>query len=229
MSDFCGSAIKACAVRLTRLDDCGRPVVGPKSVITSRGFISVTASADVEAGNEFLVKNACGDLCINERDCDILKRYNVKVLFCKIDPGAVELTTSQRLLTDPTTGDAKGFALGNAIQCDSGWSLELWQKLAGDQCTTGGPQPWLYWAFPWLSNGQLGDLTFENGPFQFEVNAQTKAVNTNSWGTDNRGPECVLPAGAGLLEGEHVASFVTDVQPPDDVCGLQAYAAQVCV
>ena len=113
---------------MVRLDNCGRPVVGPRSVITSGGFVSVTASADIEAGEEFLQKNACGEFCINERDCDILKRYNLTINFCKVDPSAVELTTSQTLLVDPTSGDAKGFSLGSKVQCDEGWSLEMWQR-----------------------------------------------------------------------------------------------------
>lgn len=227
MADRCVSAIKACRMRIVRLDNCGRPVVGANSVIVSSGFVSVGASADIEEGEEFLQKNACGEFCINEKDDPILKRYNLTINFCKVDPSAIEMTTSQRLLLDPVTTDVKGFALGESIQSDEGWSLELWQKLAGQDCVD-GDEEWLYWAWPWITNGTLGDFTFENGPFTFELTASTKAVRTGAWGTDNRGPFCVLPEDAGLLAGEHVASFITDVQPPEPVCGAQAYVAQVC-
>lgn len=223
MADKCVSAIKACRIRITRLDSCGSPVVGAKSVITSAGFISVGAAADIEAGQEFLQKNACGELCINEKDCDILKRYNLTMAMCQIDPTLVEMTTSQRLLLSGT--DAIGFALGSDIQCDEGWSLELWQKLTGQDCA-GGAQEWLYWAFPWVSHGAVGDLTFEDGPFSVNLTASTKGVGgDDTWGADNRGPFAVLPVGAGLLRGEHVASIVTTVQPPAAVCGAVAYVA----
>lgn len=219
MADVCVSAIKSCAIRMIRVDSCGRPVVGPKSVIVSKGYTSIGASADVEEGEEFLVKNACGELCINEKDCSILKRLNLTVNFCKIDFGAVEMTTSQRLLVNDT-GGANGFTLGETVQCDDGWSLEVWQKIAGAQCDVGGERPWLYWAYPNISNGMLGDLTFENGPFQFDLTAMTRAVTgDNIWGLDNRGPFQVLDEGQGFVAGEHAASWVTTVQPPTDVCG----------
>lgn len=223
MADVCISAIKSCAIRMIRLDSCGLPVVGPSSVIVSKGYTSVAASADIEDGEEFLVKNACGELCINEKDCSILKRLNLTINFCKIDFAAVELTTSQRLLT--LAGDANGFAIGETAQCGEGWSLELWQKIAGADCTAGGVQNWLYWAFPFITNGILGDFTFENGPFQFDLTAQTKAIaGADQWNDDNVGPFGVLPVGQGFVAGEHAASWVTDVQPPTEACGYAALA-----
>ena len=138
----------------------------------------------------------------------------------------LELTTSNRALTDGT--DVIGVAIGSEIQCEDGWSLELWQKTAGADCD-GGDALWSYWAFPWLTSGILGDLTFENGPFTFEITARTKAIGTGTWdatplvGTESRGPFSVLPVGAGLLKGEHVAHITTTVAPPADTCGTSVF------
>lgn len=224
----CFSAIKACRIRLVRLDSCGVPVEGPSSVAVSSGFVSVSATAEIEEGEEFLVKNACGEACINEKDCDFLKRYNLTINFCKVDPTVLELTTSSRALLDGT--DVIGVAIGSDIQCEDGWSLELWQKVAAADCDA-GDQPWSYWAWPWLTSGQLGDLTFENGPFTFDITARSKAVGAGTWdatpnaGTESLGPFGVLPVGAGLLAGEHVGHILTTVQPPDATCGTVAYDA----
>jgi len=213
---------------MVRLDACGRPVVGPRSVLTSKGFVSVSASADNEEGEEFLVKNACGEPCINEKDCSFLKRFNLTINFCKIDPAGVELTTGQRLVMD-AAGDGVGFGMGEEIMCDGGFSLELWQKLTNADCDAGGNPEWYYWSWPFITSGQLGDVTFENGPFQFSINAFTKKIATDDqWGTDNRGPFCVYAAGQGMVVGEHAANAITDVQPPDDACGLTPYAEQIC-
>lgn len=225
----CFSGIKACRIRLVRLDSCGVPVVGPSSVAVSKGFISVGATAEVEEGEEFLVKNACGEPCINEKDCDFLKRYNLTINFCKVDPTLVELTTANRALTDGAR--VIGVAIGSEVQCEDGWSLELWQKTAGADCTGSAPL-WSYWAWPWLSSGMLGDLTFENGPFSFDITAKSKAVGAGTWDADSGnseslGPFGVLPVGAGLLKGEHVAHVLTDVQPPEETCGTVAWAAPV--
>lgn len=225
MPTECVSAIKACRVRLVRLDACGKPVVGAKSVITASGFVSVTASADIEEGEEFLQKNACGELCINEKDCDVLKRYNMVIQWCLFDPDAIEIITGQRVLLD-ALGNGKGVAIGESVQCDGGWSLELWQKIAGGTCSTTGDPNWLYWAWPFVTGATLGDLTFENGAFLFETTGRTKKINQDDqWGLDNRGPFQVLPATAALEIGEHVANFITDVQPPATLCGAQPLAA----
>lgn len=222
----CFSAIKACRIRLVRLDSCGVPVVGPSSVAVSKGFITVSATAEIEEGEEFLVKNACGEPCINEKDCDFLKRYNLTINFCKVDPTILELTTANRALTDGA--NVIGVAVGSEVQCEDGWSLELWQKIAGGTSCDGGEQMWSYWAWPWLSSGMLGDLTFENGPFAFDITAKSKAVGAGTWDADSGndeslGPFGVLPVGAGLLPGEHLGQIITNVPPPDDTCGTAAF------
>lgn len=228
MADQCWSAIKACRIRVIRLDSCGRPVDGDSSVGVSKGFITVAAAADIEEGEEFLQKNACGELCINEKDDDILKRFNLTINFCKVDPAMVELMTSNRVVTNGS-GDAVGFAVGSEINSDGGFSLELWQKVAGDLCDSGGDQLWSYHAWPWVTGGVLGDFTFENGPFTFDLTARTKPVRDGAWnlqplvvGENNRGPFTVLGTGQGLLEGEHYINVLTDSAPPDDACGVAA-------
>lgn len=221
----CLPAIKACRARIVRVDACGVPVVGPKSVVSFKGFVSIARSPDYEEGEEFLQKNACGDLCINEKDCDRLKRINLDLQFCTIDPDIVEITTGNRLLLDGT-GDAKGWATSEDVQCDGGFSLEVWQKVAGAVCNTAGDPLWHYWAWPFVTNGTLGDMTFENGPFVFNVTAFTKKIaQDDQWGTDNLGPFAVLPATAALVAGDHEAKWITDIQPPADACGAVALAA----
>lgn len=221
----CVSGIKACRARIVRLDECGRPVVGPKSVASFKGFVSIGLSPDIEEGEEFLQKDACGDFCINEKDCDRLKRIGLDMQFCVLDPDIIEVMTGSPLLLDPQ-GDAKGVAIGEDIQCDGGFSLEVWQKIAGSTCSTTGDPLWLYWALPFITNGTIGDLTFENGPFVFNITAQTKKISQDDqWGADNRGPFQVLPASAPLPNGTHLAPWITDVQPPESACGTVPLAA----
>lgn len=222
----CPSATKPCRIRLTRLDSCGRPVVGPKSVIVTKGFINVGAAKDYEEGEEFTQKNGCGELCISEKDCDVLKRINLTLGFCVIDHEGIEIMTANRLLLN-ALGEAVGYAQSSTAQCDSGWSLEVWQKEANQTCDTTGQPEWLYWAWPFLTNGKTGDVTLENGPYTFEVTAFSKPIAAeDQWGADNRGPGQVLEAASALIIGDHSAEAVrTNVQPPADVCGAQPLAA----
>ena len=222
----CPSGTKPCVIRMIRLDECGVPVVGPKSVVVTKGFINVAAARDYEEGTEFTQKNGCGELCISEKDPDTLKRINLTLGFCVIDHEGVEIMTSARLLTDGgTPAKAIGYASSN-VPSSAGWSLEIWQKEAGANCT-GGAEEWLYWAYPFLVNGKVGDITLENGPYTFEVTANTKPIAAaDQWGTGNVGPIPVLPATAALIIGDHSAEAVTTtVQPPAAACGATALAA----
>lgn len=224
MVDQCISGIKACRLRITRLDACGVPVVGPKSVITSKGFISVTSTPDVEAGQEYLVKDACGDLCVNEKDFDRFKRLTLALKFCLIDPSGAEIMTGQRVQVNGT-GDSMGFTVGENAADDAFWCLELWQKIAGQPCDPLGNPEWMYWAWPYLGRGNLGALTFDNNAFEFDVDGvNSKGVGDNTWGATNQGPFEVLPVAQALVPGEHLTAVITSEQPPAAVCGYQAYA-----
>lgn len=224
MVDQCISGIKACRLRITRLDACGAPVVGLKSVVTSKGFISVVSTADIEVGQEYIVKDACGDLCINEKDCDRFKRLTLALKFCIVDPAAAEIMTGNRVQVN-AGGDAVGFTVSEEVECDNYWSLELWQKIAGQPCDISGAQEWMYWAWPYLQKGTIGSNTFGNAAFEFDVDGVTsKGVVANTWGATNRGPFNVLPVVQALIPGEHLSATITNVQPPDAVCGYQAYA-----
>lgn len=219
MPTLCLPAIKACRVRIIRVDACGKPVVGPKSVAAFKGFASVGRSPQYEEGEEFLQKSACGDLIINDKDKSRLKRIDMTISLVTIDPDVVEMTTANRLLLDGT-GNAKGWATSEDIAEDGGFSLELWQKVSGGACDTEGLPLWHYWAWPFITDGTMGDMTFENGPFMFDVSGFTKKITAvDQWGDDNVGPFEVLPPTAALQPGDHEAKWVTAVQPPEDTCG----------
>jgi hypothetical protein len=220
----CPSGTKPCVIRIVRLDGCGVPVVGLKSVVVTKGFINIAAAKDYEEGQEFTQKNGCGELCISEKDCDVLKRINLTIGFCVIDHEGIGIMTSARLLVD-AGGAAIGYTSGST-QCDAGWSLEIWQKEAGSNCDTGSEE-WLYWAYPYLTNGKVGDVTLENGPYTFEVTAFSKPIEADDqWGTGNLGPVPVLPATAALIVGEHSAEAVrVTAAPPTAACGATALAA----
>ena len=61
------SLVRGFAMRATRLDGCGRPVLGPDSVIASDGFITVGLTANIEEGEEISQTNAAGKLCITDK------------------------------------------------------------------------------------------------------------------------------------------------------------------
>jgi hypothetical protein len=220
MPSECRSVLKSCLARFTRLDSCGAIVVGPKSVLTTKGYISVAATAQIEDGEEFLVKNACGELCVNEKDADQFKRYDLEIQLCQVDPELLELAANARLLVDGA-GVSKGFAQGEGAAVEN-FSLELWTKITPQDCAGVDPE-WYWFAMPWVTNGVMTDVTFENGPLTLTITASTHGAGSG-WGR-GLGPDCVLPSSAPAETTDHLLAYLTTVQPPAVVCGLQAVDA----
>lgn len=213
----CRSVLKACLAQFVLVDVCGNPVTGAASKLTTKGFISVAATAQVDAGTEHLQKNACGEIIINEKDCDLFKRYDLDMQFAQIDAQGLSLISSARALVD-NTGNTKGFAQGETSLCNS-FSLEMWTRVTPQVCAVGGLPEWYYFAFPNVTNGVLTDVKFEDAPLTMTIKAHTKGAGA-LWG---RGPAVVLPTTAPAIATDHMLGYITSVQPPAAVCGLQAF------
>jgi hypothetical protein len=214
MATQCRSVLRSCLAQFVRLDGCGAPVTGATSKLTTKGYISIAATAQIETGDEVIVKNACGELCVNEKDCDKFKRYDLEMQFCSVDPDLIELLTPGRAIIDGT--DTIGFAHGESDECDS-FSVELWNAVAAQECAVGADPEWFYVAFPWVNNGVVGDITFDGAALTVTVTASTKGTGA-AWGV---GPSDVLPVASPALPGDHIIGVITTVQPPEAVCGLQ--------
>src|SRR5262245_26266457 len=107
MATICATPIKARVMRLVKVDTCGVPVTGASSaVVISSGFIQVKMSPEYEEGEEFLLKTANGDACVNQKDPSFLKRVGLNLEFCQVDPDAIIVVTGERLITGgaPVTG-----------------------------------------------------------------------------------------------------------------------------
>jgi len=220
MASVCYSSIKGLAMRATRLDSLGRWVTGATASAVSNGFVSINLSANVEDGEEFLVKNANGALCINEKDQSRLKYIELEIEFCDVDPELFELISGVRLLENYNS-DTVGFTMNEELQA-APHALEIWTKIAG---STGTDDQWIYWLLPRVENGIVGDLTVENGPMSFTVTANSK--DNANWG---KGPYNVVAQDGALtpgvlqecvLAGEHVYHRLTEIAPPTAACGYQ--------
>src|SRR5262245_53199819 len=98
----CRKVLKACLAQFVLVDVCGNPITGAESAkLTTKGFISVGATAQIEDGEEFLQRNACGELEIAQKDDDQFKWYDLELSLLQIDPeGFTLLADGARALTD---------------------------------------------------------------------------------------------------------------------------------
>ena len=211
-------SVKGKVVRLTRLDACGNIVVGSCSTVVSECFVSVTLSPEIEAGEDFLQKSAWGDLCINDRDADRIRWYNVTIEFAEINPDALDIIGNTTPIIE--SGNTIGTWIGTETSDNSAFALEVWTKRTGVDCVTGSGQEWGYFVLPYIRNGRVeGDITIENGTLTMSVMGMAFPAPAN-WGL---GPYDADPIAVPMPAGELLGVAVTTVQPPADTAGCVAY------
>lgn len=186
-------------MRVTRLDGCGAVVPGSQSVVTSKGFITVSLTSNTEEGEPISIPNANGDICIEDTPAPKFKGYGVEIGLCGVDPRLVTLLTGQPVVLD-ANGNEVGFDVNSDVDLDSsGFALELWSGVPAEACEPGEGQSYGYFLFPFVKGGVFGDFTVENAAVNFTITgAQTK--NGSSWGV---GPYNVV-YGAGTNEEQTI-------------------------
>jgi hypothetical protein len=212
------SLLRGRAMRATRLNGCGIPVLGPDSVVTSEGFISVGATANNSTGDAITVTNAAGKNCVDDTPTPRFVNYSLEIAFCGVNPELVTMLTGQPIVLSGE-GLPVGFRQNSKIDVDLiGFALELWTGVAGDACDDTGETPYGYILFPFVKGGQLGDFSVENAAINFTL---TGAVTKDGagWGV---GPYDVTLDDAGspaplaeVIDNDHLHLELVTVPPPD--------------
>lgn len=215
MPTVCYTTVRGKALRVTELDECGAP---DALFVASDGFISVTLSAELETGDEFIQKNANGALCVNERSPDELKRLTVEVDWCQVDPDVINLITGFPVEVDEDM-DNVGFRVETGPN-ENKWALEVWTGLSGNQCGPDG-QCFGYLLVPFVAGATFGDIVVENAAATFQTTGYTERFS--QWDV---GPYDVVGDPAGPLDDAIADNQIallrqTCVAPPEVSCGSQ--------
>lgn len=223
MATKCFPLVRGRRLRATRLDACGRLASAECSSITTKGFVSVALTANIDEGEEISVVNASGERCVSDKPTATFTGYGVQITFCDVDPQLYAMMTNQSVVFD-SQGDAVGFRMNTGVDTGgAGFALELWSGVPGVACDTpGAGGSYGYLLLPFVSGGVLGDFTIENGAVTFTLqNASTK--DGSAWGV---GPYDVVP-GVGGVAGplltpidsrDHLHVQYTTVAPPEPGC-----------
>lgn len=210
-------------MRLTRVDECGAVVPGPKSTVVSSGLVSIDVSAEYEDGTENAPKNGNDDFCFIDNQPDKFKYFVLGIQFCGVDPEAWEIVTGNPIYTD-AEDNAVGMKFGRYSEINTHFALEVWSDVPGTACGPGGKR-YGYHLFPFIGSARLDELTLNNETAEFTLgNAKTK--DGTGWGV---GPYNVAltdaePAVAGKLPEaltgfDHYLPITTQVAPPADTDG----------
>lgn len=225
MAVRCFQPLQGERVRVTELDECGNVPEGALSVV-SDGAITIQISSEIEAGDEFIVKNAAGRICLNYKDQDSLKRLNIdSIEWCDVDPMIYNLLSGFPTVHDGDSpgDDIVGFRITEG-KLDTKVAVELWTNLGGDACGEEGDQCWGYVLLPYMTGFSIGDFTVENGPVTFSsTNGYTQG--NSGWGTGpyddvvGMTPDSCTALTTAFQPDEHAEIRVTCCNPPAPGCG----------
>lgn len=183
MANSCARHVFACSLRVTRLETDGSPAVGANNMYVSDALATIAIASNIEEGDEFVVKNGCGELCVNVKACDQLKRLDLTMGLCYPDPELLELLLEGSKLN--TDGAAVGFAYPSLGEtgCTDGVSVEWWSKRYDVGGSLDSTYPYEHYIAPktfWVPTNR----NFENGPVTVELTGF--AIENDNWGN---GPE----------------------------------------
>lgn len=221
------SLVRGRAMRVTRLDGCGRVALGPDSQVSTDGFISVGLTANTEEGETISVTNAAGRICILDEPAPKFTGYTIEVAFCGVDPELFTLMTGQPVVMNADGTDAVGFRVNSKVNVDeSGFALELWSNVPVAACDASGGASYGYFLIPFVQGGTLGDVTIENGAINFTLSGAS-SKDGSEWGV---GPYDVVrdedgvagPLNEVIDSGDHLHMELTTVAPPEPSEGADA-------
>jgi hypothetical protein len=226
MASECHSVVRAPAMRVTRLDECGVPVESACSSATTSGFVEIALTKVFQERQDALQLNANGDICVDKPKAPILRWYEANIQFCNVDPELFNIMTAEPLvLNDAADPVAIGWSTEIGSAELSNFALEFWVGTEDEGCDD-GEVVYGYGVLPWMYQANLTDLTIGNQVITFTVNAITK--KGSPWGV---GPYNVLINETGLnagLPGPLLTSiganevkrfFWTRLAPPTSQCG----------
>lgn len=219
MASISGAPIKGKVIRVITTDACGVLVSGgSSSKIVSNSFVQVQMAPQYEEGTEFFERTADGQPCVNDKDAPILKRIQLTVQLCSIDPDMTPAILSARELTTTAPVSGTGFAVQEGAPT-ANFSFETWQLVAGTgACSAGGLQYYVYHAWPHVKNPQIQDYTIENGVSRLQFQCETVAPST-LW---NAG-QTWLGANNPVQSLDHWLWNLTTSAPPTAQVGRQAW------
>jgi hypothetical protein len=230
MPSICFTPIRLPVIRVTTENSCGTVLTGAAAMYTSSGLTTVAMAVEQEDRQDYFALNADAQPCITDTAPPILKWINLTITFCAVDPQMITTLTGEPLvLDDSTIPVAVGWRTSVGSVNTVNFGFEGWTRIGGSSgCGPGGAN-YGYFLLPFVTEGVLGDVTFENGAASFTVTARTNAGS--NWGF---GPYTVVKSNATATLGvpmplltaigakDHRHLQVTTLPPPPAVCGAQA-------
>jgi len=170
----CASMSRGRLIRLTRLDECGAPVIGLCSTVVSTGYVSVTSTPNYQDPEEIQQSDANGRLCIDDQSDPALRWIDHSIIFCNVDPDAWNIITGDPLvLNDAVAPEAIGNRIDSSVTGTAKFAMELWSGIAGQACDPDGFPLFGYWLHPFLGQARIGEWAVANAALTMTFTARS--------------------------------------------------------
>ena len=216
MANVCGPSWGACLLRVTRLDVNGNVIAGDNSYTTD-AVASVGVNPNIEAGQNFSVRNGCGCKIGSRKFPDTFNYMDLTLTLAQVEPQLIAFLTGSATIVNGS--DVVGWAGASALACDEQSpkvAFEFWAE-NGEGSGLNSTYPYWHWVFP-ASTWTLGDNTFEEGPAQPTLTGQSQT--NGNWGEG--------PYGDGPPDGEDISEYgvwATDDTLPTAECAAQSVSS----
>lgn len=209
----CLGSARVCVLRVSRLSNTCACVAGATNGAVSSAIVRLQASPEFETGDEFIQKNGCGDIVINIKDADRLKRINLTMELATRDIALLELLTGGTVYSNGV--NIEGFARrGVGAAANDPVAIELWTRAVSSSgnCTT-ETAAWWRWTYPKASL-TLGDVSHENGIGLVTLSGTAEANPNFGNGCFDDWPMTTV------IDPDSPEHFVLDAAgPPTSACG----------
>lgn len=176
MAEF--STVRGTRMRVTSVDECGNAATGDGDSVITDGFVTVNYSPELEDRDEILLKNAAGQICVNDTVSPLLKWYGLEIEFCKVNPDLFALLTGQTVVDDWDMNSV-GVSIGEVDMGTQYFALEVWANIAGADCGE-GDKPYGYFLVPWAGEAVFSDFSIENDAITFTI--EGRSFPNHNWG-----------------------------------------------
>lgn len=219
--------VRGRSMRATRLDNCGRVVIGEYNQAISEGIVTVAFTANTVDTEEINVPNFAGKRCVFEPTITELAGYSIDITFCNVDFEMFEIITKQTLVFD-ANGSVVGLEVDTKTKTvEEGFALETWTGSQGaDVCEDPDAEgEFGYLLLPRLTGGIVGDFSVENGAVNFVISGANTREG-NQWGNGPYAVEMDELGDAGPLfqavsRTAALRMQVVTVAPPTDSIGAR--------
>lgn len=146
----CFSARDVCAYRVAQLTASGAPRTGAGNGYAGK-LIQVTATPQVDQGEDVVQRDGCGDICAFIQDCPTFMGMNLELTLCNLDATAIRLMCDWIGATENPSIDlfgikAPGLTDGCSLPVSFEWWVKAWDGGVQAEPDATGNQP-AYWHF----------------------------------------------------------------------------------